>query len=162
MSLKDQSLQQKVDTKHGQNYSVIHPGNFSELVQYKLQHPLIPNRPVSGKLFLKDHINLTGMQISLGSIPPGRGTPFTHAHKLNEEVYVFVRGKGQMLVDEEVIDVEEGCTVRIAPPGVRAFRNTSETEELHYVVIQAKENSLSQDTFDDGVPGAEPPRWPQQ
>jgi mannose-6-phosphate isomerase-like protein (cupin superfamily) len=161
MSLKEQSLQQKVVTKHGKNYSAITPGSFSELAQYKLKHPLIPDRLVPGKLFLKDHINLTGMQISLGSIPPGRGTPFTHAHKLNEEVYVFVRGKGQMLIDGEVIDVEEGSTVRVATPGVRAFRNTSQDEELHYVVIQAKENSLSQDTFDDGIPGTEPPSWAQ-
>ncbi|HEY9759937.1 MAG TPA: cupin domain-containing protein [Oculatellaceae cyanobacterium] len=159
MSLKEQCLDQKISTKHGQNYSAISPGSFSKLVQYKLKHPLIPDRLVPGKLFLKDHINLTGMQISLGTVPSGKGTPFTHAHKLNEEVYIFVRGKGQMLIDNEIIEVEEGSAVRVAPAGVRAFRNTSE-EELHYIVIQAKEHSLSQDTFDDGIPGANPPSWP--
>jgi len=34
------------------------------------------------------------MEISLGSIPPGRGTPFTHRHRENEEVYIFVKGSG--------------------------------------------------------------------
>lgn len=157
MSLKEQSLNQTISNGHGKNYSFVRAGKFSELFQYKLKHPRM-ERPVLGKLFLKDHLKLTGMQISLGVLPPGIAVPFTHQHKVNEELYIFVRGKGQMQIDNDVFDVEEGTVVRVAPDGERTWRNNSQ-EEMHYVVIQAKENSLSQDTFDDGIPGANPPKW---
>ena len=157
MSLKEQSLKQSISHKHGKNYSLVNSGKFEDLPQYKLKHPRFEN-PVSGKLFLKDHLNATGMQLSLGVLPPGFALPFTHMHKQNEELYIFVGGKGQMQVDGEELDVEEGSVVRVATAGDRTLRNNSDGP-LYYLVVQAKENSLSQDTFDDGIPGTNPPEW---
>lgn len=137
----------------------MHPGKFEDLDQYELEHPRRPGKPLPGKLFLKDHLDLSGMQVSLGKMPAGKAVPFLHKHKTNEELYIFVRGKGQIQIDGEVIDVEEGTSVRIAPNGERAWRNTG-TEDLYCIVIQAKENSLTQDTFDDGIPCDNQPNWP--
>jgi mannose-6-phosphate isomerase-like protein (cupin superfamily) len=149
-SLSEISKTQNVRKAHGKNFSAAHAGKFANLGEYSFEHPL-KKRPVSGKFFLKDHIELTGMQVSLSKLPAGAAIPFYHKHKQNEELYIFVGGKGQMQVDGEVIDVEEGTCVRIAPSGERTIRNTSD-HDLFYICIQAKENSLSQDTFDDGLP----------
>ena len=58
-------------------------------------------------------------------------------------MYIFIQGKGQVQVDAQVIDVQEGTIVRIAPNGERTWRNNS-TEPLLYIILQVKEKSLVQ------------------
>jgi mannose-6-phosphate isomerase-like protein (cupin superfamily) len=156
-SLKEQSKTQSIPKAEGANFTVMHAGKFSQLDQYSFEHPL-RKRSITGKLFLKDHLNLTSMQVSLNKFPAGAAMPFYHAHKNDEELYIFVGGKGQMQIDEQLIDVEEGTAVRVAPPGWRIWRNNSD-EDLCFIVIQAKDGSLEADTFDDGIPGDMPPPW---
>ncbi|MBY0357046.1 MAG: cupin domain-containing protein [Candidatus Obscuribacterales bacterium] len=158
MNLQEQAQKQPLPTTIGKNHAVLSAGKFSDLDRYSFKHPLI-DKERRGKLFIKDYLDLTGMQISLNKLPAGRAVPFSHAHKENEEVYIFTGGKGQMQIDGEIFDVAEGTVVVVKPEGMRTWRNNS-TEDLYYVVIQAKMNSLSQDTFDDGVPGDQPIVWP--
>ena len=145
-----------LEVKHGANYSIGQVGKWSQLRHHIFNHPLIGKVP--GKLFLKDALRLNGMEVSLGVIPAGHGTPFQHAHRNNEELYIFVRGRGQFVVDGEVMEIEEGTVVRVAPAGARAWRNNS-SEDLHYIVVQARAGTLANGTITDGmeVPGA--PCW---
>ncbi|PWT99963.1 MAG: cupin [Candidatus Melainabacteria bacterium] len=138
----------------GTNFSCFQAGKFSELGQYEFKHPKL-EKPTHGKLLVKDNLGLTGMQVSLNRFPAGRSMPFTHSHKENEELYIFVGGKGQMLIDREIIEVSEGTCIRVGTRGVRAWRNNS-NEDLYFICVQAKENSLHQDTLDDGVAGGAP------
>ena len=147
-----------VRTKSGANYSAAHTGPFSGLDQVKLEVPAL-GRKASGKLFVRDFLNATGMQISMNQLPPKAAIPFLHRHKQNEEVYIFISGKGQMQVDGDVIDVEEGSVIRVATKGSRCIRNTS-TDPLHFICVQAKENSLEQETFEDGERDTATPVWP--
>ncbi len=63
--------------------------------------------------------------MSLNVVPPGKGILFLHKHQENDEVYVIVGGRGQFLVDDECINVEEGSTLRISPAAsFRAARST--------------------------------------
>lgn len=134
-------------------------GRFDALKDHRLEIPAL-GRSVRGKVFLRDPLGLTGMDLSLTSIPPGGSVPFLHRHRENEELYLFLRGTGEMLVDEQVIPVGEGSAVRIAPEGERTLRNTG-AEPLVYTCIQARQGSLPGDAgITDGVPVAEPPRWP--
>ena len=149
----------KMVRKCGKNYSAVNVGAFEDLDQYQLKHPRM-DRTVKGKVFLREHLGLTAMQISYGKIRPGRSVPFYHQHKENEELYLFIKGSGQMQIDGEIIDVCEGSAVRIATGGSRTLRNNS-SEELCYIVLQAKENSLHQDTFDDGIPSDQSVTWPE-
>ena len=145
-----------LELKHGQNFSAAQAGPWQTMGQHAFSHPVMGKVP--GKLFLKEPLQLTGLEVSLGVIPPGRGTPFLHAHRQNEELYLFVRGRGQMLVDGEIVEVSEGTAVRVAPAGARAWRNIG-TEDLHYIVIQARANTLEQGTTTDGYPIDGTPAW---
>ena len=145
-----------LEVKHGRNFSAAHAGEWKDLARHAFLHPVLGK--VAGKLFLKEPLRLTALEVSLGVIPPGRGTPFLHAHHENEELYLFVSGRGQMLVDGEVIDVSEGSVVRVAPAGARAWRNTG-SNDLHYVVIQAKAGTLDKGTIKDGYPVEGSPKW---
>ncbi len=159
MNLSKVAAEQNIPSAKGKNFSLVNVGRFADLLQYELKNPL-RDRKTNGKLFLKDHLGLTGMQVSLNLLPAGASMPFYHQHQQNEELYIFTRGKGQIQIDNETFDVEEGTVVRIAPAGERTWRNNS-AEDLEYIVIQARENSLAQDTFDDGLPGERPVVWPE-
>jgi mannose-6-phosphate isomerase-like protein (cupin superfamily) len=150
----------EVHGQHGRNYAVVHLGAAADLRQYAVQHPVAAST-VTGKVFLKEPLGLTGMEISFGVLPAGVSVPFLHKHRENEEVYLFLKGKGQMLIDGEVVDVEEGTAVRISPDGARSWRNTSD-EDLFYVVIQAKAGSLCAWTRSDGISVSDSVEWPAQ
>jgi mannose-6-phosphate isomerase-like protein (cupin superfamily) len=156
-SLSELSRTQSIRKVQGRNFTAAYTGRASDLHQYAVEHPRL-NRRVVGKLFLKDHLNLTSMQVSLNKLRPGAAVPFYHAHKNNEELYIFTGGSGQMQIDDQLIDVQEGTVIRIAPAGWRTWRNNS-CEDLYYIVLQAKDGSLDNDTFDDGIPSEKPVTW---
>jgi mannose-6-phosphate isomerase-like protein (cupin superfamily) len=141
----------------GDNYKAVHCGSFAELSQYELKHPRF-GVVKPGKVFLQELVGSTGMEVSINTMPPGKTLPFSHAHKTNEEMFIFIKGKGEMAVDGEIIPVEEGTCVRLAPKAVRCTRNNG-SENLCFIVIQAKENSLGQHTFDDGIEATQELNW---
>ena len=102
-----------------------------------------------GKAFLKDLTGATAMEFSVGSLPAGEALPFKHKHKQNEEVYVFLSGRGVMTLDGEDFPVASGSVVRVTPSVVRTHRNTGDTP-LVFLCFQAKAGSLVQATLDDG------------
>lgn len=139
----------QVRTLSGTNFAAVHTGPLSNLDDHKLGVPAL-NRKVRGKLFIKEYLAATAMQISMNKLPAGGSVPFYHKHKENEEAYIFVGGQGQMQVDGQIFDVEEGTIVRVATAGNRCLRNNS-TSDLYYICVQAREGSLNIDTFEDGV-----------
>lgn len=155
--MSDTKIAAANETKRGTNYSLYNGGSLQDWSQHKMEHPV--RGKVRGKHFLKDHLDFTGCEISINSLPAGVAVPFSHQHKENEEVYIFIQGQGQMQIDHEIIDVSEGSIVRIAPKGLRTWRNNS-AEPLVYIVIQVRENSLRQHTFEDGIPNMDPIDWP--
>ncbi len=142
----------------GANFSLAQVGAADDLHRYGVCHPAI-GATIRGKVFLKEVLDLTAMEISFGLIPPQTSIPFYHKHKQNEEVYLFLRGEGQFQVDGQTMPVREGTVVRVAPDGVRCARNTSD-QDMFYVVIQAKSGSLEQWTGSDGVGVKDEVKWP--
>lgn len=134
------------------NYTIVQAGLFEKLGS-------VTEAPAKGKFFLKAALGLTSMEVSLNQLPPRGEVPFYHKHKENEELYVFIRGQGQVQVDGHILEVTEGSAVRVTPQGVRTLRNTSETEDLCFIVIQAKESSLTQWAMTDGIILEEPVKW---
>ena len=102
-----------------------------------------------GKAFLKNLTGATAMEFSVGSLATGVALSFKHRHKQNEEVYVFLSGRGVMTLDGEEFPVASGSVVRVAPSVVRTHRNTGDTP-LVFLCFQAKAGSLEQATLDDG------------
>lgn len=149
----------RLETHDGKNFSAAQVGTLAGLDHYEFFHPLGKGRGIPGKLFLKEPLRMTGMEVSLNKLPAGQGVPFYHQHREHEELYIFLKGKGQFLVDGTVIEVREGSVIRIAPDGVRTWRNQS-TEDLYYIVIQAKAGSLGANDVEDGVVAPDKVTWP--
>jgi uncharacterized cupin superfamily protein len=133
-------MMSECNVKKGLNFTAYETGVKNDWPAHTVE---LPGLTISGKHFLKEILGLTGCEISINSMAPGADMPIYHNHIQNEEVYIFIQGKGQVQVDAEVINVQEGTIVRIAPNGERTWRNNS-SEPLLYIIIQAKENSLVQ------------------
>ena len=120
------------------NYTSINLGSFKEIAKLE-----------NGKAFLHDILNLTSCEISINVVPKDFKVPFNHKHKENEEIYIIIGGEGIITVSDEEIKVKEGSAVRISPNAKRTIRNNG-SNELLFICVQAKENSLKQFGFGDG------------
>lgn len=130
------------------NFSFIDLGHFANIGQYLFTHPKLEK--TAGKKFLKDELGLSGMEISINKLSPGESMPFSHKHQENEELYLFLKGNGEFCVDGEWFKVQEGSAIRVAPNGVRTWRKSS-TEDLIFIVIQAKKGTMLGSTIEDGI-----------
>lgn len=118
----------------------------------KYSHGSIGNiADFEGKIFIKDELKESSCEISFGTLAPGQAVPFFHSHKLNEENYIVLSGKGLFQVNDNVFPIEEGSVVRVATDCDRNIKNTSETNRLVYICIQAKEGSLDGYTMTDAI-----------
>jgi uncharacterized cupin superfamily protein len=145
-----------MNTIHGKNFSAAEAGSLCDLGQHSHPHPKLG--AVRGKLFLKEVLGLTSMEVSLGKMAPGAALPFFHKHREHEELYIIVGGRGQFQIDDQVLDVKEGSVIRVAPDGARAWRNNS-TGDLYYVCIQAAVGTVKGDATSDGVGVDRPVHW---
>lgn len=110
-----------------------------------------------GAQFLGPRLGLQGGEISVNVFLPGQATPFSHRHKANEEVYVFLSGSGEMLLDGKIIPLTEGTCVRCAPRVARAWRNTG-TTPMMFVVVQYPLREDAPTGIQDGELADDP--WP--
>lgn len=102
-----------------------------------------------GRLFVGEMLKTTGVEISFRALEPKTTIPFLHKHHQHEEIYVFLKGKGNFQVDDHVFEVAEGSLVRVSPDGNRTLSNTLD-KDLVYMVIQAKAGSLEAYNIMDG------------
>ena len=52
-------------------------------------------------------------------------------------------------MDDDCFPITAGSVIRVAPEGVRSLCNTSE-DDLVYICVQSKKDSLEEYTTDDG------------
>lgn len=141
----------------GPNFTAVDAGDPADAGAYSLIHAK-SGAEVRGKLFLKEPTHATGTEISFTSIPPKSELGYFHKHRRDEETYIILKGSGCCQVDGDCFPVRAGSIVRIAPAGVRSLCNTSE-EEMIYICIQSRENSLEEHTYDDGTRVECTPAW---
>lgn len=141
---------------NGSNYTALELGKMSELSQYTLVFS--PEIQIPGKVFLGTLLGTTGAEISFQSFAPNSETGFLHTHKTHEELYIFVGGKGEFQVDDNLFAISEGSVVRVAPHGRRSVRNNS-NEPLVMICVQYKADTFSADDTTDGVILADKVNW---
>jgi len=143
----------------GKNFTAMRLDGWDGLDGCAFTHPGLP-AAFPRKLFLKSELGLTGMEVSLNKLLPGEGMGFYHTHRANEECYIVLKGNGQFQVDGRVFEIGEGTVIRVAPQGVRAWRNNS-SEALYLIVIQARAGGFSGENISDGKGAGAPVDWPE-
>lgn len=130
------------------NYQTHNFGKMSEVDKYVFA-PEGSGINIPGKLFLGEQLDFTSIEVSVNKNAPGTGMNFFHRHKDNEETYIFISGKGEMLIDGDKVAVEEGSVVVVKPDAKRTWWNTGDIDLL-YIVVQAPVNGLKSGGVDDG------------
>lgn len=139
------------------NHTAVNIGRFDELMDYSFIH-VKTKQEVRGKVFVHEATRATGTEISLTVLPPRTELPYFHFHNKDEETYIILKGSGYYQVDDDCFPITEGSVIRVAPQGKRGLCNTSD-EEMVYICIQSKENSLEEHTTDDGERVIVEPKW---
>ncbi len=147
-----------ISSFQGRNFSAINLGPLETLDSYRFEHPALAS-PVEGKVFLRQNLQLTSAEISINKLAAGCSMPFAHNHDRHEEVYIFIAGKGEFLIDDQSVEVTEGTVLRIDPAGIRCWRNLSQ-DPLYYIVVQAVAGSFQVDSpVSDGHGFPLPESW---
>lgn len=123
------------------NHSISHVGPLGDL-------QTLDFTGTQGKHFAGKELGLTGCEVSFNCLPRGKGIPYIHAHRQNEELYYILRGSGTFHIDGDEFPVQQGSVIRVAPAGARSLK--AGDEDLHYICVQARAGSLEQATREDG------------
>lgn len=130
------------------NFKAVDFGELSELKDYVLE--LGTEMKIPGKVFGGAVLGANGGDFSFQMFQPGTETGFLHKHKQHEELYFFLRGKGEFQVDGQIFPIKEGSVVRVAPEGERSVRNNG-TEPLIMLCVQYKGNTFTAEDASDGI-----------
>jgi mannose-6-phosphate isomerase-like protein (cupin superfamily) len=80
--------------------------------------------------FANDELEAEQTGVSYQRVKPGKRQAFAHRHERAEEVYVVLRGSGQVKLDDRIVDLRELDAIRVAPGVTRAFQAGSDGLEL--------------------------------
>ncbi len=80
--------------------------------------------------FGRKHLDSDHLGVSYFRYGPNFRTPYGHRHREQEEAYVVVGGSGRMRLDDEVVELRQWDTVRVAPGVARAFEGGPDGLEL--------------------------------
>lgn len=142
--------------KKADNFTTVDFGKLNELSNYVLE--LGPDMRIPGKVFGGKAVNATGGEFSFQCFQPNTETGFLHSHKNHEELYFFLSGKDEFQVDGNILPIQEGSVVRVAPNGLRSIRNNG-TSPLIMLCVQYRGNTFTQEDANDGVISQDKVNW---
>jgi quercetin dioxygenase-like cupin family protein len=145
------------NVSENKNYTAINIGILDKLPEYSFIHPKT-NQEVRGKVFVNEATKSTGTEISFTTLPPKSEIGYFHFHNKDEETYIILKRAGYYQVDDNCFPIAKGSVIWVAPDGKRGLCNTSD-EQMIYICIQSKENSLEEHTSDDGERVVCEPKW---
>jgi uncharacterized cupin superfamily protein len=123
----------------------------------------MPIGKVKEKEFLSRPLGCKGVGFSFVRYKPGEGATYVHRHKVQEEVFLTVQGRGTIILDDKRIAMPEGTIVRVGPTSYRAIGNDSDKDVVFMILgaIPPKSFPLGGRTLlGDGIPNRKKvPRW---
>jgi uncharacterized cupin superfamily protein len=123
----------------------------------------VPLKKVKEKEFLARRMGCEGVGFAFVRYKPGQGAEYVHAHRVQEEVFITLRGKGTIILDGHRHSMPEGTIMRVSPKIFRAIGNDSRRDVVFLVMgaIPPKKFPLGTRTLlGDGIPYRKKvPRW---
>lgn len=71
--------------------------------------------------FGRKHLDSEHLGVSFFRYASGYRSGRGHSHREQEEVYVVINGSGRIKLDDEIVELRQWDTIRVAPQTVRAF-----------------------------------------
>ncbi|HXV83866.1 MAG TPA: cupin domain-containing protein [Candidatus Binatia bacterium] len=126
----------------------------------------MPLSKVKEKEFLSRLLGCKGVGFSFVRYKPGEGAAYVHRHKVQEEVFITLKGTGSIILDGKRFSMPEGTIMRVGPTVYRALGNDSKKDAVFMILgaIPPKNFPLGGRTLlGDGIPNRKKvPRWKKQ
>lgn len=119
-----------------------------------------PESTRQGRRVVDRDMSMQYIGMTANSMAPGDEAGYWHTHSEIEELYVFLEGRGQMGVDDDVVDVGPGTAVRIGQGVWRTWRCMPESAgELRWLCIRAGGHELPRLPSDAARDSDRPSPW---
>lgn len=103
----------------------------------------VPDRSRDGRRVIDHELTMQFIGMTANALAPGEEAGYWHTHSRVEELYVFLEGRGQMGLDDDVIDVAAGSVVRVGQDVWRIWRAVPDSPgELRWLCIRAGGETL--------------------
>ncbi len=133
-------------------YNVVELGGLDSWMDADGQTP--------GKRFVDKQMPPQYIGTSANAAAPGAQSAFWHSHDRLEEVYVFLAGRGQMALDDDVVDVQAGTVVRVGQGVMRAWHALPDSPEaLRWLCIRSGGDTLEAIGRDGALDRERPFPW---
>ncbi len=91
-----------------------------------------------GRRVVDNELTTQYIGMTANAYEPGEEAGYWHAHSELEEIYLFLAGRGQMGLDDEIVDVGPGTAVRVGQGVWRTWRCVPDSpEQLRWVCVRA-------------------------
>ena len=95
-------------------------------------------RSRDGRRVVDHELTMQYIGMTANALAPGEEAGYWHTHSRVEELYVFLGGRGQMGLDDDVVEVGPGTVIRVGQGTWRTWRASPESaEELRWLCIRA-------------------------
>lgn len=95
-------------------------------------------RSRDGRRVVDHELTMQYIGMTANALVPGEQAGYWHTHARVEELYVFLDGRGQMGLDDDVVEVEAGTVVRVGQDVWRTWRARPDSPgELRWLCIRA-------------------------
>lgn len=123
----------------------------------------MPLSKIKEKEFLARPMGCKGVGFSFVRYRPGEGAAYVHRHRVQEEIFMTLKGTGSIILDGRRHSMPEGTIVRVSPQVYRAIGNDSKRDVVFLLMggIAPKDFPLGGRTlFGDGIPNRKKvPKW---
>ncbi|SFR82699.1 Cupin domain-containing protein [Agromyces sp. CF514] len=119
-----------------------------------------PDSSRDGRRVVDHELTMQFIGMTANALAPGEEAGYWHRHAKVEELYVFLEGRGQMGLDDDVLDVGAGSVVRVGQGVWRTWRCAPDGDgELRWLCIRAGGTELPHFPDDSERGGDRPMPW---
>lgn len=95
-------------------------------------------RSRDGRRVVDHELSMQYIGLTANALASGEQAGYWHVHSRIEELYVFLEGRGQMALDDDIVDVGAGTVIRVGQGVARTWRALPDSRgELRWLCIRA-------------------------
>lgn len=118
------------------NYEILELGAFAQWRDHF--GGFRPRTSRGGRRVVDHELEAQFIGMTANSYEPGEQAGYWHAHSRIEELYLFLEGRGQMGLDDDIVDVGPGTVIRVGQGVWRTWRCLPDSSEgLRWLCIRA-------------------------
>ncbi|MEO8529085.1 MAG: cupin domain-containing protein [Pseudolysinimonas sp.] len=119
-----------------------------------------PETSRDGRRVVDHELPMQYIGMTSNSYEPGESAGYWHSHASIEELYVFLTGRGEMGLDDQIVQVVPGTAVRVGQGVMRTWRCVPDSPEpLTWFCIRAGGSALDRLPSDSTRDADRPMPW---